>query len=104
MSDNVTSLITLRAERSYRNKQSSAYTRILPRGPGKILSILPMFFFKIGHFLVLPPSKLLIITSRFVSNTQILSLLIKNAVSASPRFSVIHLALEKSLSNYINKY
>jgi len=41
----------------------------------------------IGHFFVLPPSKLEIITSLFESKQQILSLLVKKAVSASPLLS-----------------
>jgi hypothetical protein len=83
----VTSFRTLRALKSYIKRQSSEKTRILPRGPGKILSIFPRFFFTIGHFFVLPPSKLEMITSLFESKQQILSLLVKKAVSASPLLS-----------------
>jgi hypothetical protein len=64
-----------------------------------MLSILPRFFFSIGHFFALLPSKLLTVTSLFESNWQILSLLMKKAAKASPRFSVRHLDFCRSLSN-----
>jgi len=38
----------------------SECTKIFPKGPGKTFSIFTKFFFKMGHFLRLLPSKELI--------------------------------------------
>ena len=101
-SETLISCMTRLALRSYKNRVSSAATRIFPSGAGKIISTLDRPFLIIGHFFELEPSKLPTEISRLLSRMQRRSFEMKIAARAfSPRFSIVHLGWLKFLSNDI---